>query len=81
MTNPDRDALIEATVTAFRERDASGAVAFSPAWWDLSVADREAAFRLQLASRYLEQAMDPKGLSTTARAVVDRALGIAQLEE
>ena len=65
--------LIEAATTAWRERDpATGRIRPSPAWCDLSPADRESAFRRQLESRVLERALDPRGLSTTVKAVLAR---------
>ena len=71
----ERHALIEAAVTAFRERDAEGRCVAAPAWWDLSPDDRDALFDLQLAARQLERATDQAGLSTTARAVLARIRG------
>jgi len=68
----DRQALIEAALTAYRARNATGNILFSPAWHDLAPTDREAAFELQLDSRLLERALDPEGLSATARAVLAR---------
>ncbi len=67
-----RLALIEAAVTAYRARDAAGTIRCSPAWRDLDPTDREIAFDLQLESRLLERALDPDGLSATARAVLAR---------
>ncbi len=82
MANPEsgRDILIERVATAFRERDAEGRVVASPAWWDLAPEDREVTFDLQLLSRCLERAADPKGLSTTARAVLARVKEVGRLE-
>jgi hypothetical protein len=77
--NDTRDLLIEAMTSAFRERDASGRIVPSPAWRDLAPEDREAAFESQIAARHLERTLDPDGLSTTARAVLWRAWGLAQL--
>jgi len=79
----DRDAtevLLEAATSAFRERvAASGRIQPSPAWWDLAPAERGALFGRQLASRVLERAVDLRGLSTTARAVLDRLPWVGQL--
>ncbi len=72
MSAPGRDELIEAAASAFRERDAAGRILPSPAWWDLSPDDREAAFDVQMASRTLERIVDPEGLSSTCRAVLER---------
>lgn len=80
MSGKDRDLLIEASASAFRERDPAGRIVPSPAWWDLSPQDRDAAFALQLASRRLERLVDPQGQSTTARAVLARARRLGQME-
>jgi hypothetical protein len=70
----DDESLIEELAGAYRERAATGEVRFSPAFWDLSEADRERAFALARVSRQLEAALDPDGLSSTARAVLARIL-------
>jgi hypothetical protein len=76
----ETETLIEAATTAFRERDpASGRILPSPAWWDLSPADRERLFARQLVSRAVESAIDDDGLSSTARAVLDRVPGVEQI--
>jgi hypothetical protein len=72
MSDPDDDALIEAVAGAYRERDGRGAVRSHPAWHDLDAAGREAAWEVAARSRAMESAMDPGGLSTTARAVLAR---------
>ncbi len=71
----DRDALIEAAATAYRERDREGRLVPPPAWWDLAPEDREEAYRVQLLAREMERAMDPEGQSATARAVLARLGG------
>ncbi len=71
----DRDAtdlLIEAAASAYREREPGGRVRPSPAWCDLLTEQREDAFELQLASRELERLLDPRGWSSTVRAVLRR---------
>jgi hypothetical protein len=74
------DALIEAATTAFRERDAAtGRILPSPAWWDLSATEREQLFAWQLANHALESGLDAEGLTSTARAVLDRLPGVAQV--
>ncbi len=78
MSTPDRDALIEAAAAAFRERDPSGRVLPSPDWADLVPEDRDVLFDLQLASRRLESAAHPRGLSSTARAVLARIADLGQ---
>lgn len=76
MSDPgkDREALIEAAAGAYRGRDPLGAVRSHPAWHDLDEAGREEAFEAALESRRMEAALDPEGLSTTARAVLARIL-------
>lgn len=64
--------LMERVIGAFRERDADGRVQASPAWHDLTAAEREAAFDATLQQRRLEAALDPEGLSSTAHAVLAR---------
>ena len=77
----DRDALLEAAASAFRERAASGRIVPSPAWADLAPDDRAALLELQLAARWVERVLDPQGLSATARVVLRRARGLEQVQE
>ncbi len=72
MNDPDDEALIEAVAGAFRERDARGGVRAHPAWHDLDAAGRERAWAEAARSRAMEAALDPEGLSSTARAVLAR---------
>ena len=74
----DRDALIEATLSAFRERDEAGRPRFAPAWADLAPEDREAAFEASIVARALEAAWDPRGRSATVRVVAERVKGLGQ---
>ena len=69
-----REALIESASTAWRPRGA-GAVRAHPAWADLDEAGRLAAYEATRLLRRLEAALDPEGLSTTARAVLARISG------
>lgn len=66
----DTEALIAAAATAWREEDASGGIAFHPAWQDLDAEGRERAYELARVLRALEASVDPEGLTTTARAVL-----------
>jgi hypothetical protein len=68
----DREALVEQAAGAFRGRDPGGRVLSHPAWHDLDDAGREEAFQLAATLRALEAALDPDGLSATARAVLAR---------
>jgi hypothetical protein len=72
---PDgEDLLIEQVAGAYRpiSRDE---LRYHPAWHDLGPDGRERAFERARALRALEAALDPDGLSTTARAVLDRITG------
>lgn len=68
----DREALIERVVSAWRRRDPAGRVGSAPAFYDLEPDDRVRAFEETIAQRTLEAALDPDGLSTTARAILQR---------
>jgi hypothetical protein len=68
----EREALVAAATSAFRARDAQGHILPDPAWLDLDEAGRREAFAQTAAQRALEAAVDPDGLSTTARAVLAR---------
>ena len=68
----EEEVQLEAATTAFRQRDVSGRIQPSPAWWDLSPEERERLFERQMEARLVEAAVDPDGLSSTARAVLGR---------
>ncbi len=70
-----REELIEAAAGSFRERNPQGGVKSHPAWHDLDPAGRVEAFDVAIQMRALEAALDPAGLSTTARAVLARIRG------
>jgi hypothetical protein len=72
MTPAEREALIESVTTARRDVRPDGRVVAAPAWHDLDPAARAEAFEATAAQRQLEAALDPAGLSTTARAVLAR---------
>jgi hypothetical protein len=67
----DDELLIEQVASAYRPvpRDE---LRYHPRWHDLGAAGRERAFARARALRALEAALDPDGLSTTARAVLAR---------
>lgn len=67
-----RQELIEQVASAHRERDALGTIRAPPAFHDLDDEGRRASFEVALANRTMEAALDPEGLSSTARAVLAR---------
>jgi hypothetical protein len=75
MTADERDALIEQVVAAWRPDAPGGAIRNHPAWHDLDAAGRAQAYARTVASRRLEAALDPEGLSSTAKAVLARIRG------
>jgi len=75
MSARGHDALVEAAVTAHRERDAEGRIVAPPAWWDLSPEEREELFERQLMSRVIEKAANLAGWSGTVQAVMRRIWG------
>ncbi len=72
--NDDRQRLIEEALTAWRPTAMDGRVRGHPAWHDLDPADRVAVHHAAEQLRQMEAALDPDGLSTTGRAVLDRVL-------
>jgi hypothetical protein len=71
-----RDELIEAAAGAYRARRPTGEIGTHPAWHDLDEAGREEAFAVATATRAVEAALDPEGLSSTGRAVLQRIRNI-----
>ena len=71
MTRDEEDLLVEQVASAHRPR-AIDELRYHPAWHDLDAAARERAFDLARALRPLEAALDEEGLSTTARAVLQK---------
>jgi len=69
MTDDELELLIEQVAGAHRppSRDE---LRYHPAWHDLDATARVRAFERARALRPLEAALDPDGLSTTARAVL-----------
>lgn len=66
------ETLVTQVTTAHRGRDLDGRLKGHPAWHDLDADGRREAFEATVLSRKLEAAIDPQGLSTTARAVLAR---------
>ena len=77
MSDRETQALIEAAVSAHRERDREGRIVPPPAWWDLAPQDRDTLFVEQAVAREMERAIDREGLSGTARIVLARIRGFA----
>jgi hypothetical protein len=71
MTREEEELLVEQVASAHRPR-AIDELRYHPAWHDLDVAARERAYDLARALRPLEAALDDDGLSTTARAVLQK---------
>lgn len=67
----ERERLVEEAAGAWRARGPA-AIHPHPAWADLDAAGRLEVFELTRVLRRLEAALDPEGLSTTARAVLAR---------
>lgn len=72
MTEQERQELIEQVASAWRPEGVDGGTRSLPAWHDLDEAGRTEAFELARRLRTLEAALDPDGLSTTARAVLGK---------
>jgi len=73
MTAEEEELLVEQVAGAHRTPPrAFDDLVYHPAWHDLGPAARERAFERALALRVAEAALDPDGLSTTARAVLAR---------
>ena len=68
----ERELLIEQAAGAWRPRRADGGIGTHPAWADLDGAGRAEAFESARLQRRLEAALDPRGLSSTAKAVLAR---------
>lgn len=75
MNRGEREVLLEAAATAYRESNREGRLVPPPAWWDLPVDAREELFDLQFVQRELERAAAADGVSGTVRAVMARILG------
>jgi hypothetical protein len=74
MAAPD-PILIEQVTTAHRDTGRDGGLRFHPAWHDLDEEGRRQAFEATGALRKMESALDARGLSTTAKAVLARIRG------
>lgn len=70
----DDDLLVEQVAGAWRPPPID-TLRYHPAWHDLGEEGRVRAFERARALRQLEAALDPAGLSTTARAVLARIRG------
>ncbi len=71
MTPEEQQLLIEQVAGAYRP-EAGDELQYHKAWHDLDADGRRRAFELARSLRALEAALDPDGLSTTARAVLAR---------
>ncbi len=68
-----RELLIEEAAGVHRPLR-QGQVGSAPAWHDLDEAGRREAHQRAAELRQMEAAVDPEGLSSTARAVLQRIL-------
>ncbi len=71
MSPEEEDLLIEQVAGAWRPQT-DDELRYHKAWHDLDAAARTRAFERARALRGVEAALDPAGLSTTARAVLAR---------
>jgi len=71
MTREERELLIEQVAGAHRPPSLDE-LRYHPAWHDLDEKSRVEAFERATRLRVLEAALDPEGLSTTARSVLAR---------
>ena len=67
----EEELLVEQVAAAYRPR-ARDELRYHPAWHDLGDEGRRRAYEIARAMRKVEAALDPEGLSTTARAVLAR---------
>lgn len=72
MSRDEQEILIEEVLSAWRPLDVDGRPRGHPAFYDLDTEARVEAARAALRLRQMEAALDPDGLSTTARAVLER---------
>lgn len=72
MNEDDLDLLLEAATTAHRDRDVEGRLVPPPAWFDLPPEALDRLHRRQLVAREIERALDPRGRTSTAHAVLAR---------
>jgi hypothetical protein len=68
----DTELLLEQVTSAHRETGVDGAIRWHPAWHDLPEEARPDAYEATARLRRMEAALDPDGLSTTAKAVLSR---------
>ncbi len=66
----NRDVLIEEVASAWRPKGPDGEVRSAPAFHDLDEAGRREAYDAAIRQRQIEAALDPAGLSATARTVL-----------
>ena len=67
---PEQEQLAIEEVAGAHRPASRDELRYLPAWHDLDPAARRKAYELARALRPLEAALDPDGLSTTARAVL-----------
>ena len=72
MSEREEQALVESTTTAWRPRSRDGGMRAHPGWHALDDDGRRQAYEATCELRGMEAALHPDGLSTTARAVLER---------
>ncbi len=72
MEGDDRDVVLESVCSSMREPDREGRNLLPPAWGNLAPDGRDAAFDLRPATREIERALDERGWSGSATAVLGR---------
>ena len=68
----EEEILLEQVTSAHRTRTVDGDIQGHPAFYDLEAPLRLEAFDATLKLRTLEAALDDEGLSSTARAIINR---------
>jgi hypothetical protein len=77
MTDEDKELLVEQVAGAWRP-DAGDELQYHKAWHDLDGDGRAEAFERARRLRTMESALDPDGLSTTARAVLAKIARVSR---
>jgi len=74
VTDRTQELLIEAMLSPHRERDSDGRLKPPPEWWDLPAEALDEVYRRTFEARAVEREIDPRGRSSTVRAVMARII-------